>query len=178
MAIEIEKKAWIESAKETEKKVNSLMQFSKDDEKHDVYYFQGDKNNIDYRKDPIFRIRKNKNGIFITFKKRELSGKTEINTETEFEIINPDKMHELFIYMGYEILVEKHKISRVYKYKNANVEINTVKDLGDFLEVEVVANSENEKQDAIDLIDKIFSMLEIDESKIEDRLYIDLLLEN
>lgn len=177
MSLEIEKKAWIESAEETEKKVSSLMEFLKDDEKHDVYYFSGDKKNIDYRNDPIFRIRKNKSGIFVTFKKRELSGQTEINKETEFEIINPDKMHELFIYMGYEILVEKHKLSRVYKYKDANVEINTVRDLGSFIEVEVVCGDESGKQHAIDLIDEVFEILKIDKNKIEDRLYIDMLLE-
>ena len=153
------------------------MEFYKEDEKQDVYYFNGDRNNIDYRKDPIFRIRKNKKGYHVTFKKRELSGKTEINTETEFEIINPEKMQDLFFYMGYEILVDKHKISKVYKYKNANVEINTVKRLGDFIEVEVVAENENQTDDAIKVINEIFEMLDINEDKIEDRLYIDLLLE-
>ncbi len=57
------------------------------------------------------------------------------------------------------------------------VEINTVDGLGDFIEVEVVASDKSQKAGAIALVDEVFDILEIPEEDIEQRYYIDLLLE-
>lgn len=178
MAIEIEKKAWINNLDKINERAAEIAKFVHEEKKYDTYYYSG-KNieNIDFKNDTIFRIRKNSNGSFITLKEREFHGKTEINVEKEFEIINPDELEDLFKYMGYSILVKKNKISKVYKYKEASIEVNTIEGLGDFIEVEVVIDNEKNKDKAFKLVDEIFSLFDINEKLIEDRYYIDLLLQ-
>ena len=176
MAYEIEKKAWLSSLSDMEKKVASFMSFIKEDMKKDTYYIHSSSAHIDFMKDSIFRIREDNSGVFINYKQREFSGKTEINQETEFPVINPGELEKLFFYMGYKILVKKYKHSKIYGYKNAAVELNVIEDLGNFIEVEVIAENEGEKDAAISTINEIFSLLEIPEKDIENRYYIDLLL--
>jgi len=178
MAYEIEKKAWLSSLTDMEKKVASFMSFIKEDMKKDTYYIHSSSTHIDFMKDSIFRIREDNSGVFINYKQREFSGKTEINQETEFPVINPGELEKLFFYMGYKILVKKYKHSKIYGYKNAAVELNVIEDLGNFIEVEVIAENEGEKDAAISIINEIFSLLEIPEKDIENRYYIDLLLAN
>jgi adenylate cyclase class 2 len=177
MELEIEKKAWIKNIEELENRLKEIAVFSKTDEKSDTYYYMpSDGREIDFKNDPIFRIRKTKKGSFIAYKKRDFSGETEVNQENEFEIITPEKIEGLIEYVGYKVLVKKHKFSRVYSYKNASIELNTIDGLGDFIEVEVILTNEDEKERAFEVIDEVFEILNIDKNNIETRYYIDLLL--
>ena len=108
MELEIEKKAWIKDIDALEEKLKGFASFKKTEEKNDTYYYRKDeKQPIDFKNDRIFRIRQTKKGSFITYKKREFSGSTEVNIENEFEIINPDRFEGFIDYIGYELLVKK-----------------------------------------------------------------------
>lgn len=190
---EIEIKAWAHNREEIINSLNSFAQYVCSIEKEDVYYrfpSNGQKKGI------TFRIRKEKirkNGEFseinlFTYKKKEKRFSSdgsciEVNSENEFSFDNPEALLIMTSDLGAEVYLRKKKIVECWylttEYGTANIELCTVPPLGDFLEIEIVTDQEN--NDIVQKIksaeEKILSDCGIPLSDIEPKFYSELFKE-
>jgi predicted adenylyl cyclase CyaB len=83
-----------------------------------------------------------------------------------YEISDCDQFIKVFGgALNKEIVVEKSRI--LYLYKNARIHIDTVKELGSFVEIEVVIRNDDDESKSEELMKKIVKMLNIsDDDKI------------
>lgn len=167
---EIESKAFIptKELKRIIKLVNKKFKFIKEEIKTDIYYSNQKK---------IIRIRKlNTLEKIVTFKKKILDNNNtvEINKEIEFKIDSINNFLTLIKELKFKKLYKKIKKSLIYQTNNLNVEINEIKNLGFFLEIEKIINNQNDIDLAKKEIDNIINQFGLKEN-IETRPYSELL---
>ncbi|WP_434245382.1 class IV adenylate cyclase [Borreliella burgdorferi] len=167
---EIESKAFIppKELKRIIKLANKKFKFIKEEIKTDIYYSNQKK---------IIRIRKlNTLEKIVTFKKKILDNNNtvEINKEIEFKIDSINNFLTLIKELKFKKLYKKIKKSLIYQTNNLNVEINEIKNLGFFLEIEKIINNQNDIDLAKKEIDNIINQFGLKES-IETRPYSELL---
>ncbi|MFH1436088.1 MAG: class IV adenylate cyclase [Pseudomonadota bacterium] len=183
MKFEVEKKARLKDPAAAREALAGLGRFEGEWEKEDRYYLlqPREKGGIDMREDPIFRIRLEKGRCLLGAKKRSFRGKTEINEEVEIPAGDPEETLWFFEqYLGLVPFVTKHKRTSLFIVDAMHVEINLVEGLGCFLEVEIQKDKlegEEEEKDILARIQSVFDRLGIEEGDIEDRTYIELLME-
>ncbi|MBB6207633.1 class IV adenylate cyclase [Borreliella lanei] len=167
---EIESKAFIppKELKRIIKLANKKFKFIKEEIKTDIYYSNQKK---------IIRIRKLNNlEKIVTFKKKILDKNTtiEINKEIEFKIDSINNFLILIKELKFKKLYKKIKKSLIYQTNNLNVEINEIKNLGFFLEIEKIINNQNDIDLAKKEIDNIINQFGLKEN-LETRPYSELL---
>ncbi|WNY60476.1 class IV adenylate cyclase [Borreliella bissettiae] len=167
---EIESKAFIppKELKRIIKLANKKFKFIKEEIKTDIYYSN---------KKKIIRIRKlNTLEKIVTFKKKILDNNNaiEINKEIEFKIDSMNNFLTLIKELKFKKLYKKIKKSLIYQTNNLNVEINEIKNLGFFLEIEKIINNQNDIDLAKKEIDNIIDQLGLKEN-LETRPYSELL---
>lgn len=167
---EIESKAFIpqKELKRIIKLANKKLKFIKEEIRTDIYYSNLKK---------IIRIRKlNTLEKIVTFKKKILDNNNaiEINKEIEFKIDNINNFLILIKELEFKKLYKKIKKSLVYQTNNLNVEINEIKNLGFFLEIEKIINNQNDIDLAKKEIHNIINQFEL-KKNIETRSYFELL---
>ena len=121
----------------------------------------------------ILRVRKTDGKTILGYKKIEKSDNSVFN-ELEVEVIDSDKMIDILDNLGFEEKVEIQKDRWYYDLDGVTLELNDIKDLGSYLDFEVISDDEKEAKE------KIYgAMNELDYSKddIEPRLYYELLEE-
>ncbi|MCD2385545.1 class IV adenylate cyclase, partial [Borreliella burgdorferi] len=150
------------------KLANKKFKFIKEEIKTDIYYSNQKK---------IIRIRKlNTLEKIVTFKKKILDNNhtVEINKEIEFKIDSINNFLTLIKELKFKKLYKKIKKSLIYQTNNLNVEINEIKNLGFFLEIEKIINNQNDIDLAKKEIDNIINQFGLKEN-IETRSYSELL---
>nr|WP_267509359.1 class IV adenylate cyclase [Borreliella garinii] len=167
---EIESKAFIppKELKRIIKLANKKFKFIKEEIKTDIYYSNLKK---------IIRIRKlNTLEKIVTFKKKILDNNNaiEINKEVEFKIDNINNFLILIKELEFKKLYKKIKKSLVYQTNNLNVEINEIKNLGFFLEIEKIINNQNDIDLAKKEIHNIINQFGL-KKNLETRSYFELL---
>ncbi|PRQ92406.1 class IV adenylate cyclase [Borreliella burgdorferi] len=167
---EIESKAFIppKELKRIIKLANKKFKFIKEEIKTDIYYSNQKK---------IIRIRKlNTLEKIVTFKKKILDNNhtVEINKEIEFKIDSINNFLTLIKELKFKKLYKKIKKSLIYQTNNLNIEINEIKNLGFFLEIEKIINNQNDIDLAKKEIDNMISQFGLKEN-IETRPYSELL---
>ena len=162
--IEVEAKIKIQNPKEFRKLVNQLGKLIEKEEKIDDYYTL--QKNKSYPRKSL-RIRK-KNGIHeINFKER-ISYKNGIHAknEQEFQVTDINNFLALIADFGFKKWLTKIKHSEIYELKNNfHIEINHVKSLGWFLEIEYLTEK-NKIEKARKEIQKIIKKLSIEKNQI------------
>lgn len=91
------------------------------------------------------RIRKENNTVTVNYKHWLPEGQI-IRTycdEYELQVSSADIMEEIFIRLGFEVFIEVDKLRIVWKYKNCEIAIDSVANLGDYIEIEYKGDSEN-----------------------------------
>ncbi|MDH4129138.1 MAG: class IV adenylate cyclase, partial [Spirochaetota bacterium] len=148
--------------------------------KSDIYYIIGDieKNKVKIsNNDKIFRVRSSEDKLTVTFKEKKINDFVEVNVEEEFNV-NDKKSFELFAsYIGARELVKKIKHVKVFSRDDILLEYVNLHGLGYFLEVEIMCEREKDINIAIGKINKIFNEFGIEEKYIEEKMYIEMLLE-
>jgi len=166
---EVELKARIENPHKIRKRIKEIAKFKGKKIKIDDYYC------IDNNHKKNLRIRKQGNSYIVTHKKRG-SYKQGINVkkEIEFDIEDIASFKKVLESFGFKKWISKHKTSEVYELKkNIHVELNLVRGLGWFVEIEILADKDIAK--ARDKIKEIFKNLGIRNSAIEKKGYTQLL---
>ena len=179
--LEIETKVKIDDSevKKIRDKIKKISVFVKSGVKGDDYFAIRRKG---YPK-KAFRIRAMNGNYEINFKKwlkKYWTKDIVVKEEFEFELASKEQLEDmiaLFKDLGFVEWVKKIKRNETYSYKKdkrASIEINHVKHLGYFMEIEYLAKK-NEVEKARGAIRKILKELEISKEKINNTGYTKML---
>ena len=189
---EIELKAHVSDRKNTIQKLEKFAEFFGAVEKFDTYY---SKNSSD-KKSP-YRIRKERpfkseeipsdkknnseKSIVFTYKKKETrlqnGNSMEVNDEKECFLSNAETIETFLLDNDFVPILQKNKIVLSWYFEDFHIELCSVPPLGDFLEIEYLSESDDEKTVNETRL-KLVSILEragIEKSKIENRYYSQML---
>lgn len=179
--IEIEKKAYLRDSAVLEK-IKEIAVYKGFFDKQDTYYGPDQENKINVYQDRVFRLRKENDKQILSFKKKNFLGKTEVNEEYEMDVstVKKEDLEVFFYYLGYKSFIDKNKKSHIYIIGNkkgypVTIEHNLIDQLGEFIEIEILAKEASETEKANQVIEELFSEIGIREEDIEHRYYIDLL---
>ena len=161
------------------KKIKQIAKFEKRGQKSDDY-FAIQKQGFPKK---AFRFRSQGDETEVTFKKHLKHLWTKevvVKQEFEFKLKGKDNMEDLmdlFQDFGFKEWVKKIKRNETYKYKKnkkISIEINFVKHLGYFMEIEYLCQK-HEVEKAINMVTNILKELEIDFNQIDNTGYTKML---
>lgn len=180
MLLEVETKIKLEDSQveQLRKRIKEIARFEKKGKKVDDYFAI---QRWGYPK-KAFRTRTTSKHIEINFKKHLKKYWTKnVVVKQEFEFVIPkenfDDMIELFRDMGFKEWVQKVKWNETYKHKKdkkISIEINRVKYLGYFIEIEYLATP-SEMDKAIRKIENTIKELGIDPNQVDNTGYTKML---
>lgn len=144
---EIEVLVMFDNSKEEVLQVLSQFHFIKEVELHDTYYIDPLRKNLkpesDLRLNETFRIRRNQESCYVTYKKQHFEGKLWVySDEYETEVKDYKTMEQIVAMLGLESLIIVHNKRKVYQYLDYEIVFEDVQDLGYFLEVEKLCKNE------------------------------------
>lgn len=140
--IEVEAKIRISDPNKFREKIKHIAKFAKKEKKIDNYYTLQPLNSYPTKS---LRIRKRGKIYEINFKQKlsYIKG-IHAKNEHEFYVSNPTSFLNLIKDFGFRPWLRKEKITELYKIKNNfHIEINKVKNLGWFLEVEYLSTKKS-----------------------------------
>ncbi len=115
--------------------------------------FVEDLNNVESKEGSVWlRLRKLNDKIELNYKKQGAI-KAE-SQEIEFEVSSYEKANDLLTALGFKPWVQVNKVRRYTKYKDCNICIDQVERLGNFVELELLI----EEQDDINYEEKLFTI--------------------
>lgn len=158
------------------KKIKKIAKFIKKEKKSD-FYFAIEKANYPRK---AFRMRYNGKEYIVNFKKwvnNYRANKIVVKEEFEFKINNKHDFLALMKDLGFVNWVRKIKITESYqhkKYQKVFIELNFVKHLGYFIEIEYLANK-NEVEDARRQVSRTIKELGINKKQIDNTGYTKIL---
>lgn len=138
--------------------------------------FVGEEKQVDtYFKMPLkhlLRVRRieNKGILGLKLVKDERNSEFE---EIEFEVSDAKEAIAIMKKLGFEELVTIEKLRKIYRHENITLELNRVKDLGDFVDFEMISENALDKNKILELI----KSLGYSEQDIDTRLYTELAME-
>jgi adenylate cyclase class 2 len=137
---------------------------------------------IDMRKqDMALRIRKRRSLVTgesineLTFKGRRMPGAVKARKEITVIISDGEKLLEILRELGFSNIYTVSKTRKIFALEDLKIFIDNVKELGTFLEIEAPSTMNIEKFRQV--IKDLFNVLGVDESCIESKTYLELLLE-
>ena len=147
---EIEVEVAVGNSKDEIIKILSKFDYKGEKEIHDTYYFDPLRKNLqpedDLRLNETFRIRKNKGKCFLTYKKQHFDGKLWIySDEYETEVVKADVIEKIVELLGLDVLIQVNNKRRVYTYNEFEIELEDVENLGIFIEVEKLSNTDKDE---------------------------------
>ncbi len=143
--IEVEAKISVKNPKEIRKIVGKIAKFKGIKKKVDDYYALGNLN--EYKKRTL-RIRKLKDSYEVNIKNKisyikGVHAKREVELKSETKDSLPAFI-DIIRDLGFHLWLTKEKTTEIYQIKpNFTIEINHVKKLGSFIEVEYLSNLKN-----------------------------------
>jgi len=179
--LEVETKVKLEDCQvpELRERIKQIAKFEKKGNKADDYFAI---QKIGYPK-KAFRIRATKNEFEVNFKrwlKQYWTPEVVVKQEFEFKLKGKEEVEdllELFKDLGFTEWVKKFKRNETYLYKKdkkLGIEINYVKNLGYFMEMEYLSKPSEVKK-AIKLITRVLKELKIDFNQIDNTGYTRML---
>lgn len=174
--MEIELRARILDSALLEKKLNQLpgiVEKKSNERQVDIYLMQ----ESDKERRMVIRIRKNyeKDEAMLTFKGKS-SGDQDIAWQDYDTIIkDPDRLERLLVDNGYVYVCLIDKVRQSFNYKEFEINVDNIRDLGLFIEIEKQGNEEQVdsiKEEIIELL-KIFG---VSKTEIITRGYVQLIL--
>ncbi|GHU44611.1 hypothetical protein FACS1894190_16140 [Spirochaetia bacterium] len=197
MAIEIELKAHVEKPDECAAALSGIAEFLFEFKKDDTYWKMKNTNAQNTAQVPDVRIRKeytkNKTGekrfVLVTYKTKNIVNGIEVNNEKEFALCDVEvdnaaagsavqSFEELLSRFGLAPSISKNKNGRAWNYNGITAELSLVQDLGWFVELEIISDSNDggtvarSKERLLHLLHK----LNIGDDAIEPRYYTEMLI--
>lgn len=190
--IEIEIKAHVYDKEQLRHTLCSFAEYVQTADRHDLYYHIPVKQEPGKKPYITARIRREfmqtpegeRKTVYVTYKKKERSeNAVEVNIEKETVIQDESVLTALFTDAGFELAHKKDKHVEDYsvqtEFGNATLELCTVGPLGDFLEIEILSETdEPERTEKIrQELKKLLAKCGIPESCIEPKYYTQMLSE-
>lgn len=111
--------------------------FEKTVEQNDTYY------NAPHRDfgetDEALRLREQSGRVYMTYKGKKLDAKSKTRKEVEVEVSDLDKMEDILQSLGFRKTLNVKKKRNIYHLKGVEVCVDSVEGLGDFVELEAMA---------------------------------------
>ncbi len=186
---EIELKAHVINYDKTKKTIESFASCIGEKNKSDVYWSIINPSSNTVR----VRIREEKSKLsngekkestIVTYKRKELRQTRElvsyeVNDEQEFCIDNRKAFETVLIDTGYKTYLIKEKHVLQWEYNGVLIELCTIGGLGDFLELEITTESQDEStvEQSLKKLQQTLLKCNIPLEKIEKRYYSELLRE-
>ena len=139
--------------------------------KKDFYFFAHPKKAF------FLRIREKNKKPFLNMKSKKREQGIEINQEIKLHLISSSKFHALLKKIGIPLTTTKDKIGEIFKKGNMQIELNFVKGLGYFLEIETIVKSKSEIPKAKKALRDLFKKLGFSPKDFEKKYYLELLEE-
>ncbi|MAH03630.1 class IV adenylate cyclase [Candidatus Pacearchaeota archaeon] len=180
MFLEVETKVRINDVNELRKKIKKIANFEKKESRGDDYFALNEKFRKHGYPKKAFRIRDNKKEFVVNFKKwRKNFWTKEIVVKEEFEfIINETKNFLALIKdLGFVEWMKKIKTTESYLHKKDKkivIEINKIKHLGYFMEIEYLAKPREIKK-AKKKIYGVLRELKINKNQVDNTGYTKML---
>ena len=175
---EIEIKAYVKNLKSTLDFLYKNAKFKKKYFKKDIYFAKIEEiRNGKINLNNCIRLRIEHGVYTFCAKVRNIIENVEVNEEREIKVSKKKSkfiINFLSSIMDYKEYVKKEKKGYAFKYKNALVEVSSIKNLGDFIEIESL-NYEETMENQIKELKSILKEIGISESDIETEPYIKLL---
>ncbi|MEJ5293363.1 MAG: class IV adenylate cyclase [Candidatus Methanosuratincola sp.] len=172
MSYEIEIKAPVEDARQAESKVREGGgEFLGEKVQVDIYLSHPC---MDMRAaDKALRLRLEEGRCVITFKGPRMKGGLKAREELEFTVGDGDTAMEVFARLGFKVGARVCKVRREYRLNNANVAIDRVEGLGDFVEIEAPrAGGESDRES---LIESVANLIGVGKERFTTKSYVELL---
>ena len=134
---------------------------------HDVYYTDMTKYKT-YRGSFVLRVRDTGKSTFLTYKGHVRPG---VYDEHETGIDDADAANMMLLKSGLERFVEIRKNRKTYRFNGAEVNLDAVKGLGNFVEIEIIS-----KQNADARLGKVVKQLGLEHEKTTRQGYVAQLL--
>ncbi len=189
---EIELKAHVKDRQQLIKNLERFAVFSAAVEKDDTYYSKevnGKNIKVRIRKETPFTTEETQNApqihqqksVTFTYKRKEILQKDgtsiEVNDEKETFLTEEEPFEAFLTDIGFVTSLKKHKITLGWYYDGAHLELCTVDRLGDFIEIEILSETNDETQ-VLQTKQKLLKLLAkcgISEDQIENRYYSQML---
>lgn len=161
-------------------------EFVSEKEQEDIYFDPPHKTFIydaDFGKnaDEYFRIRRTQDNELITYKHwhRDEKGSSLYADEFELGIEDSQKMLKILESLGFNKTAEINKKRTNYRYENFLFSCDDVKNIGFFIEIEYLGDSENIKNKNLDFLRDKLKDLNIGEYKeVKNKGYVQLFWNN
>lgn len=116
-------------------------------------------------KDMALRVRKcenittGKSSTVLTYKGPKLDDISMTRKELETEVADADVCEQILFGIGFQEMYPVRKLRQYYHYENVTACIDQVEKLGDFLELEVIVEKEEEREKALKQIENMLKAL-------------------
>lgn len=184
---EIEIKARVTDPIFTEAKIRTFACFLKTIKKSDIYWKQESTGlKIRLRTEQIIQTESigDPNDTIVTYKKKQIQNKTEVNEEYEFSITERSSFEAFLHDLNFIPYIEKTKETLVFSYLNSTdfpvlIELSYIPLLGYFIEIEIMSEKKDKEyiNKAREVLFSTLKTCEIPETNIETRFYTDMLKE-
>ncbi|MFC1728265.1 class IV adenylate cyclase [Nanoarchaeota archaeon] len=168
MHYEVEAKIRVKDPEKMRKKIKKIARFVKKTTKTDLYFKE---KSIKGYPSQRFRIRKEGKKTIATFKTSRRPALIYAKKEHEFNIDDEKGFIDFLDEFDFKPFVKKIKYSETYNYKGTNIELNKVKSLGWFAEIEVLCERKNQISPAREKVKQVFKLLDIKKEDIEPKGY-------
>jgi len=139
MCVEIEAKLKVDSLSEIEHKLGELGARFLGEQLQTDYFFD-DLNATLTKTDKCLRLRKQivekSENYFLTYKGAKEKSHLKKRQEIESEINDADSIHKLLLALGYKQVLIVEKKRRLWFFRNCEVALDQLPQLGDFVEIE------------------------------------------
>jgi adenylate cyclase class 2 len=125
--------------------------------------------------DEAVRLRRQDDRAFLTYKGRKLDAKSKTRKEVEVEVSDFAKMQDILLSLGFQKTLNVAKERRIYHYKGAEVCLDRVEGLGEFVELEMQADSPEDIARKRDELIALMQELGIEGEMIRES-YLEMLL--
>ncbi|AEA46111.1 class IV adenylate cyclase [Archaeoglobus veneficus] len=133
--MEVEVKFSVEGFEEVEKKLAETGKFVIEKEEEDLYFNSPWR---DFRKsDEALRIRKDSEGVTLTYKGRKIDKETKTREEIKLKVEDFDNCRRILEKLGFTPVRWVKKRRRIYQVGEAVVCLDEIDGLGKFVEVEI-----------------------------------------
>ncbi len=174
--MEIEIRARIKDPTEFVRRLGSLSEIrivKREERQTDTYIKHG----MDHERVLIIRIRRRADGAILTFKTKSAGNDTTWQ-DTDIPLPDPDRLEDILMQSGYVYVVLIDKVRDAFAYKDFEINVDQVRELGHFVEIafetseQVPAERENE---IVAAMKRLLRDLGCDVSSIVEKGYVSLM---
>ena len=106
--------------------------------------------------DEALRIRRDIEGVKITYKGRKIDSETKTREEIKINVDDFDKAFKLFEKLGFSLAGWVKKRRKIYRYGEALICLDHLEDLGSFVEIEIESDDvERAKEKVFEIAEKL-----------------------